>query len=295
MTDRNEPTLPDGESGLVRIRLDIAYDGGDFSGWATQPGRRTVQATLQDALETLFGLDRVALVVAGRTDAGVHAVGQVAHCDVPIQRWDEIRPTAIRSLTGILPPDVRVLSAARAPEHFDARFGAVWRHYRYRISDAAYGTMPLSRHDVAAWKHGLDAERMQRAAQMLLGLHEFAAFCRGRQGATTIRTLQELQVLRVEDQVIIDFRADAFCHSMVRSLVGALAAVGEGRRPVEWPASLLNRSRREDSVRVAPAHGLTLLRVGYPPDAVLLDRVQQSRMVRTAADSDVRAGDTRPS
>jgi tRNA pseudouridine38-40 synthase len=270
----------------VRLRLDLAYDGTAFSGWASQPGRRTVQGVVEAALQTLLRMPELRLVVAGRTDAGVHATGQVAHCDVPDST--EVAPSdlsdAVRRLAGLLPGDVRVRSLSSAPTGFDARFSALWRRYRYRISDAPYGAEPLERRDTVAWRRSLDEQRMQRAAEALLGLHEFAAFCRRRDGASTIRTLQQLDVRRTVHRLEIDVRADAFCHSMVRSLVGALAAVGEGGRPVDWPASLLGGARRSDHVVVAPAHGLTLVEVGYPADAALADRARQARAVRQPAD-----------
>jgi len=282
MSKPAEPASPAGGGGLVRLRLDLGYDGTGFSGWAVQPGLRTVQGVLEDALSTLFRAPRVPVVVAGRTDAGVHANGQVCHCDVDRASWDGQRDRMIRRLAGLLPPDVRVHAVAEAPAHFDARFGALWRRYRYRICDADYGPEPLRRRDTVGWRRRLDVAAMQQAASNLLGLHDFAAFCRRRDGATTIRSLQRLEVLRIGDLIEIEVQADAFCHSMVRSLVGALAAVGEGARPSEWPAGLLSRDRRADDVVVAPAHGLTLLAVGYPPERELAARAQQSRAKRMA-------------
>jgi tRNA pseudouridine38-40 synthase len=281
----DEPTLPIRDGGLVRLRLELGYDGTDFSGWAAQPGLRTVQGVLEAALGTLFRLPRVPVVVAGRTDAGVHASGQVCHCDVRAEDWEQQRERIIRRLAGLLPPDVRVRSAVPAPPHFDARFGALWRRYRYRICDADSGPEPLRRLDTVAWRRQLDTTAMQLAASGLLGLHDFAAFCRRREGATTIRSLQRVDVVRTGDLIELTVQADAFCHSMVRSLVGALAAVGESARPVEWPAALFSRDRRADEVAVAPAKGLNLLAVGYPPDAELATRAQQSRARRTSGDS----------
>jgi tRNA pseudouridine38-40 synthase len=285
MSDPDGPASPTGGGGLVRLRLDLGYDGTDFAGWAVQPGLRTVQGVLEGALGTLFGTPRVPVVVAGRTDAGVHASGQVCHCDVETERWEQRQDRIVRRLAGLLPPDVRVHSAVVAPAHFDARFGALWRRYRYRICDADYGVPALRRLDTVRWKRALDAEAMHQAGQQLLGLHDFAAFCRRREGATTTRSLQRVDVVRTGDLIELTVQADAFCHSMVRSLVGALAAVGESARPVQWPAALLSRDRRADEVVVAPAKGLNLLVVGYPPDAELATRAQQSRAKRTGADS----------
>ncbi|UQX87929.1 tRNA pseudouridine(38-40) synthase TruA [Jatrophihabitans telluris] len=264
----------------VRLRLDLSYDGTDFSGWARQPDRRTVQGVLEDALDVLFRSGAV-LTVAGRTDAGVHATGQVAHLDVPSVAWAEQPDRVLRGLNGLLPPDIRVYSVSPAPVGFDARFSAEWRAYRYRISDADWGVRPLDRRNTAAWRRRLDDVRMHEAAQLLLGLNDYTAFCKRRDGATAIRTLQQLDVLREGPLVTLIVRADAFCHSMVRSLVGALAAVGEGHRPLDWPASLLGRPNRCDEVKVAPAHGLTLTGVGYPDSQFLADRATLTRAVRT--------------
>ncbi|MEO6501876.1 MAG: tRNA pseudouridine(38-40) synthase TruA [Jatrophihabitantaceae bacterium] len=282
MSEPSEPAFPAGGGGLVRLRLDLGYDGTDFAGWAAQPGLRTVQAVLEAALSTLFRVPRVPVVVAGRTDAGVHASGQVCHCDVDPARWEQERDRIIRRLAGLLPRDVRVHAVRVAPAHFDARFGALWRRYRYRICDADYGVPALRRVDIAGWKRTLDAEAMHQAGQRLLGLHDYAAFCRRRPGASTVRNLQRLTVARTGELVEIEVQADAFCHSMVRSLVGALAAVGEGSKDADWPHRLLTLGRRSDQVTVAPANGLTLLAVGYPPDAQLEVRAQQARTKRDA-------------
>ncbi|MDQ1718242.1 MAG: tRNA pseudouridine38-40 synthase [Pseudonocardiales bacterium] len=264
----------------MRLRLDLGYDGTDFSGWAVQPDRRTVQGVLEYALATLFGQPGPRLVVAGRTDAGVHAAGQVAHLDVDELRYAELREQGLRRLAGLLPADVRVFSMAPAPDGFDARFSAVWRRYRYRLSDADFGVEPLRRRDTVGWRRQLDAAAMHEAAQQLLGLNDYTAYCRRREGATAIRTLQRLDVVRDGWLIEVRVQADAFCHSMVRSLVGALAAVGEGRRPLAWPGSLLTRTTRSDEITVAPPHGLTLAEVGYPVDSELTSRAEQSRAVR---------------
>jgi tRNA pseudouridine38-40 synthase len=263
----------------VRVRLDVSYDGTDFSGWAVQPGRRTVQGVLQDALGTLLRVP-VPLTVAGRTDAGVHATGQVAHCDLPLPVWNEAGQRLLRRLARLLPDDVRVLRIAPVPAEFDARFAALWRRYEYRICDREGGTEPLRRRHVLSWRRPLDVGAMASAAGPLAGLHDFVAFCKWRDTGTTIRTLERFAVAREADEVVCTVQADAFCHSMVRSLVGALLAVGEGRRAVGWPASLLAAGRRSDEISVAPAHGLTLVAVGYPPDDELAERTARTRAVR---------------
>ena len=289
---------------LVRLRLDISYDGTDFSGWAAQPGRRTVAGSLSQALGTLFRSE-VPLSVAGRTDAGVHAVGQVAHIDVPVvalaalaPRRSELvppataRPTApqdslsggrtglLRRLAGLLPTDMRVRRVSNAPTGFDARFSALRRHYRYRIGAAEWGVEPLSRRDVFARRRPLDVEAMARAAAALLGLHDFAAFCKPRDGATTIRELQALTVHIEGDLIVIEVQADAFCHSMVRSLVGSLMAVGEHQVPISRPAELLATATRASGIHIAPALGLTLMAVDYPSDDLLAQRSEATRATR---------------
>jgi tRNA pseudouridine38-40 synthase len=265
----------------VRMRLDLAYDGTDFAGWAFQHDQRTVQGELERALATTARRDDLPRVtVAGRTDAGVHARGQVAHIDLPEELADE--PLLLRRLNGLLPLDVRVRRVARAAEGFDARFCGISRTYRYRIADSPEAVDPLRRHDTLTWPRLLDLEALQAASWLLLGLRDFAAFCKRREGATTVRTLLRLDWERLDEGVLVaTVQADAFCHSMVRSLVGALLAVGEGRRPVEWPAELLTTATRASGVVVAPAHGLTLEQVAYPPDDQLLARQAVTRNLRT--------------
>ena len=281
MHDADEPATPTGGGGLVRVRLDIAYDGTDFSGWAVQSEQRTVQGVLQDALAQI-ARQPIALTVAGRTDAGVHAAAQVAHADVGIAAWSALGASLVHRLAGVLPPDVRVKSISQAPDAFDARFSALWRRYEYRISDAEAGANPLRRRQVLALRRTVDVAAMSRAAKALRGEHDFAAFCRYREGATSIRAVQSFEVTREAGEIVCTVQADAFCHSMVRSLVGALIAVGEGRRPDDWPASLLAHTVRADDVSVAPALGLTLVAVGYPPDEELAARSEQTRRRRIA-------------
>jgi tRNA pseudouridine38-40 synthase len=278
----DEPASPTGDGGLVRVRLDLAYDGTDFAGWAVQPGQRTVQQTVEDALALLLRLGGPArLTVAGRTDAGVHARGQVAHVDVPAASWAAV-PDPVRVLAGLLPHDVRVRAVAVAAPGFDARFSALSRRYAYRICDDPAGPDPLRRHEVLWHRRGrLDAGRLDEASADLQGLHDFAAFCRSRDSGTTIRTLLELSWSREPDGVLAaTVAADAFCHSMVRSLVGALVPVGEGRRPPTWPARLLTAGVRDPSVHVVGPQGLTLEEVQYPRDDELATRADATRRPR---------------
>ncbi len=288
--------------GPVRVRLDLGYDGTAFAGWAAQPGLRTVQGTVEEALATVLRTP-ARLTVAGRTDAGVHARGQVAHVDLPRAAWEALPGRSDRTpeealvarLAGVLgrgarprgASDVVVRRAAVAPAGFDARFSAVWRRYAYRVADSVADRDPLRRHDVLWHGHRLDVDAMDLAAQLLVGEHDFAAYCKPREGATTIRTLQELRWRRMPADapgaglVVATVRADAFCHSMVRALVGASLAVGEGRRPVDWPATVLRAARRDPAVGVVAAHGLTLEEVAYPADDELAARAAEARNVRT--------------
>jgi tRNA pseudouridine38-40 synthase len=246
------------------VRLDVAYDGTDFSGWAAQPGRRTVAGVLAGELARVFG-GIEGLTVAGRTDAGVHATGQVCHVDVPAGTWVERGGALVRRLAGLLPPDVRVLSAAAVPASFDARFSALSRRYEYRVTDAPWGADPLRARYLLAWPRPLNLAALDDASAGLVGEHDFAAYCRRKENATTIRAISELTWRREPDgDLVATVQADAFCQAMVRSLIGALLAVGDGRRPVPWPAGLLDRDVRANEVTVAPPHGLTLVAVEYP-------------------------------
>ncbi|GAA1887740.1 tRNA pseudouridine(38-40) synthase TruA [Lapillicoccus jejuensis] len=275
----------------LRVRLDLAYDGTGFAGWAAQPGLRTVEGVLGEALTTVLRApDPVRLTVAGRTDAGVHARGQVAHADVDAEAWAALpgrsdrapQDAAVTRLAGVLPPDVVVRRTAPAPEGFDARFSATSRRYAYRLADPDSLHDPLRRLDTVRHRRALDVAAMDEAARALLGLHDFAAFCRRREGATTVRTLLTYGWARDDDGVLVGtVVADAFCHSMVRALVGAVVPVGEGRRPTGWPARVLGARVRDTGVVVMPPHGLSLEEVVYPPDGDLAARAREARAVRT--------------
>ncbi|MFQ6393019.1 tRNA pseudouridine(38-40) synthase TruA [Nocardia sp. KC 131] len=262
----------------ARVRLDISYDGTDFTGWARQPGLRTVQGVLEESLSKVYR-ETVQLTVAGRTDAGVHAEGQVAHFDTTAE-FDGGR--LVHRMARFLPKDVRIKDARVVPPEFDARFSAIRRHYAYRLTTAPYGVDPLYARSVVACRSGVDVDAMREASRKLLGLHNFAAFCRRRDGATTVRELQRYDWERDGDSLIAYVSADAFCWSMVRSLVGAALAVGEGRRTPDWVGGLLDETERSSSVTVAPAHGLSLIAVDYPADADLAARNAQTREMRSA-------------
>lgn len=269
-----------------RWRLDLAYDGTNFAGWAKQPGQRTVQAELEHWLFTILRLPGVPdLVCAGRTDAGVHARGQVAHVDLPRESIDDGGRELHRRLTKVLHDDLVVRSVTVAPPHFDARFGAIWRRYVYRICDGGLPPDPLYRFQVTRLKVPVDVDVMNGAGQALLGLRDFAAFCRKRPGATTIRTLLGLHGSRIESGPmagVAEFtvRADAFCHSMVRSLMGGVVAVGQGRQTTDWLTQVAQSGTRIAEVETLPARGLTLEEVGYPGDDQLAARARDARSLR---------------
>ncbi|WP_405012905.1 tRNA pseudouridine(38-40) synthase TruA [Kitasatospora sp. NBC_01539] len=298
VNDCAEPApVKDGPAdGYRRIRFDLAYHGAEFSGWARQRGRRTVQEEIESALQivTRSALP-FALTVAGRTDAGVHARGQVAHVDLPEDLWAEHGEKLLRRLAGRLPADVRIHRISEAPHGFDARFAAVWRRYAYRVADQPGGVDPLLRGHVLWHDRPLDVDLMNEAARLLLGEHDFAAYCKKREGATTIRTLLELRWDRVPVDpyaaqegtlAVATVRADAFCHNMVRSLVGAMLLVGDGHRPPEFPGEVLAGRVRNSAVNVVRPYGLTLEEVGYPADDLLAERNRASRRMRTLPGQD---------
>jgi len=287
------------ESGTRRLRLDIAYDGTDFSGWAKQPGFRTVQGVLEETMATILRRypPEPVLHVAGRTDAGVHATGQVAHVDLAPDQLRSLRrrgaPASIgeaelarllgQRINGVLgaDSDVVVTASELAPAGFDARFSAVWRRYRYRVADAAAAHDPLERRRTVRHPTELDVDAMDTAARALLGLHDYATFCKPRPHSTTIRTLRSFAWRRQGDGVLIaSLEADAFCHSMVRSLVGATVAVGDGSLTGADILRLRDAARRTGEFLVMPAKGLVLTEVGYPADSELSERATQTRARR---------------
>ena len=278
------------ERSTVRWRLDIAYDGTNFSGWAVQTGRRTLQGELQSWITQILRLDEPAqLVCAGRTDAGVHARGQVAHLDLGAT---VITDTAAltRRLNKVLGGDCVVRRISAAPPGFDARFAAIWRRYVYRLSDAGVPPDPLYRYQITQVRDQVDLDRLNEEAATLIGLRDFGAFCRRRDGASTIRTLLELAARRVPSGpmagvIECTVRADAFCHAMVRSLVGALVAVATGQRDHEWLTAVTERGVRDPAITVMPATGLTLEEVGYPADHELGARVLEARALRETSRS----------
>jgi tRNA pseudouridine38-40 synthase len=269
-------------SDTIRLRLDVSYDGAGFSGWAVQPTRRTVAGVLIEALGRLVGPDHpLGLTVAGRTDAGVHATGQVCHVDLPAEAWATLEASLLRRLAALVPPDARVRTVTPVASTFDARFSATFRRYEYRVADTPWGPEPLRRHDTLGWARPLDLDRLNAAAAGLVGEHDYAAYCKRKEHATTVRAITRLDWRRDPDGILVaTVQADAFCQSMVRSLVGAMLPVGDGRRSPAWPPTLLTLRERSSEVTVAPAHGLTLVEVGYPPEADYAARAEATRRLR---------------
>lgn len=281
--------------GSIRLRLDLAYRGAPFHGWARQPGLLTVQGRLEEAL-TLITRQPVLLTVAGRTDAGVHARGQVAHLDVPKEFWlslsrgreesDQIRGERLRArLEGLAG---RGLNGALALKQvtvvaadFDARFSALSRTYRYLICDDPRAQDPC-RLDIARTSSPLEEEKMQVAAQALCGEHDFLPFAKPREGATTVRTLHSFKVSRpYPGMVQAMIRADAFCHSQVRFMMGALIEIGRGKYQTDWIGELLAAGVRDQRVPLADGRGLTLWEVAYPPADQYALQAQKAKVVRT--------------
>ncbi|MDQ0031002.1 tRNA pseudouridine synthase A [Arthrobacter bambusae] len=295
MNERKPAAPVSGGGGFLRVRLDLSYDGGPFNGWALQPGLRTVQGSLEEGL-ALIVRRPVRVTVAGRTDAGVHARGQVAHIDLSGEEWTgltrghEIDPAAalLRRLRGALSRvlqdetgAIEVHDAGLAPEGFDARFSALWRRYSYRIADGPERWDPVLR-GVTLWhKAALDERAMNSGAAALLGLQDFRAYCKPREGATTIRELQRLEFVRGSDGVLVaKVQADAFCHNMVRALVGSALRVGEGLEKPEWLHERLLAGVRDAKSVLAAPHPLVLEEVAYPSDAELFARAELTRARR---------------
>lgn len=273
--------------GFCRYRIDFGYEGTDFSGFAKQPSLRTVQGELLKAIEVIFGKDSkdFGMRVAGRTDAGVHAQHQVVHVDLSETQLKRIgrNPDVAKRLNTTLPKDIRVYGFELAPKGFDARYSASFRRYRYKIADNKSFLDPLSVRYVLALKLDLNLALMRKAAKVLIGLHDFGAFCKPRAGATTIRNLRSLKIRRekVNGIIEIELMGDAFCHNMVRSIVGALVQVGRGRATVLDVEKRLKSADRVGSFKVLAPHGLSLIEVGYPKDSRLAFQAEKARNLRT--------------
>jgi len=277
--------------GFSRFRIDLAYDGTDFSGWAKQPGLRTVQSELVAALSTIFGEDKAdfSMRVAGRTDTGVHALGQVCHIDLSPAQLKRAGRSGLttKRLQNLLTREIVIHAVSEVPVEFDARFSAIGRSYRYLIVDALSPKSPLTSRYELWLKTSLDIELMQEGARELVGLHDFAAFCKPRAGATTIRELRKLQVTRFSDNIEIYLEADAFCHNQVRSMVGALVAVGERKLEISTLKTILSGKKRLSEFKVVSPHGLALTSVEYPEPELFAAQAEKARNKRSAAEISV--------
>jgi len=276
--------------GLFRFKLEIAYDGTDFAGWAKQPKLRTVQGEIIRGLEKIFGKDKddFGMRVAGRTDKGVHANSQIAHVDLSEKQLKRIgrgHPVAER-LNRIIDGDVRIISFEPAAPGFDARFSALFRRYRYSIADKSVTPNPMLSRFALTVPWALDVAPMNEAAKEFYGLKDFRAYCKEREGTTTIRVLREIVVKRRKaDGVIeIEIEADAFCHNMVRSIVGALMAAGSGRATTEDIRKSLTGKRNDHAYKVQSPHGLSLIKIAYPPKSKLAEQAMLAKRVRTLDD-----------
>ena len=305
---------------MVRLRLDLAYDGGAFYGWARQPTLRTVQGELEQALHTILRVpaddpdEPLRLTVAGRTDTGVHALHQVCHLDVGESTLDRCvghmgvpAPEALfRRLSRMVPDDIAIHALSVAPEGFDARFSALERTYVYRICDDARPVDPRMRGFVLALDDRLDLDAMNAAAAMTIGLHDFGSFATPNPGGTTIREVKRAHWSRIpvsplvpgasggagtaggytvpaaeSGLVCFTIVADAFARNMVRSLVNACVKVGQGRKDLNWFAEKMATPLREGSTGPIAPQGLTLEHVAYPAADQLAARAEAIRAKRT--------------
>ena len=286
-------SVPAGKSGgLTRFRIDLAYDGTDFVGWAKQPKLRTVQGELLRALEQIFGssADDFFMRVGGRTDAGVHADHQVCHIDLTATQLKRLGRNSFSTarLNSLLPGDVAILKITKAPKGFDARFSSIGRSYTYAIADAACKPNPKQTRYTLSIPKELSVEKMNAAGKKLLGLRDFGAFCRPRPGATTIRNLRQLSVRRSkEGRILIEVSADAFCHNMVRALVGALIAAGHGRITPSELAKIQQEAKRTSAFKVVGPQGLTLTKISYPPARDLAKQAEKARNMRSLGEISV--------
>lgn len=274
----NEPLVTNVREGFIRIRGEVAYDGKNFSGWGMQPDQRTVQGAIEDAFTQIIGGPRTVVQCAGRTDAGVHATGQVMHLDVPLN-WSERLADLAYKVNAILDDDVVIKGLLHTNQNFDARFAALSRSYTYFIKEGLRD--PLTRERVYQHRNYLDVTAMNEASQVLIGLHDFSAFCKKTDYGTSIRNLKTFTWTRTPDDLIrVDITSDAFCYSMVRALVGAVISIGEGKRTKEWLADYLARGERDFGVFMAPAHPLTLVNVEYPPEEEYASRIEKTLKTR---------------
>ncbi|PRB71369.1 tRNA pseudouridine(38-40) synthase TruA [Arthrobacter sp. MYb213] len=282
---------------LIRMRMVLGYDGAAYNGWARQPNVTGVQQLVEEALETLIRR-LVRVFVAGRTDAGVHARHQVVHFDLTEEEYLglprnsdlEPGPALLRRINGLLGQQqgaVWVHEVDRAADGFDARFSALARRYSYRIADGIHRWDPLSRQLTMWYREEIDIDLLNAEAQSVLGRHDFLSFCKPKPRATTIRTLQEFVFSRAEDgNIVVHLKADAFCHNMVRSLIGGALRVASGREQPGFLAERLALMVRDSKSILAHPHPLVLEEVYYPDDDELAARAALTRARRDVSQTD---------
>jgi tRNA pseudouridine38-40 synthase len=247
---------------MRNLKLTLSYDGSDFNGWQTQPGFRTVQETLETAIMALTGEERVRVNTSGRTDAGVHAVGQVVNFYTTANYPPEV---LVKAINANLPPDVVVLAAVDVPEAFDANRDASRKLYRYVIHDRPIPDPFLRRYCCHSRKR-LDVDAMRRAAEPLKGRHDFHSFeTDWPNRMSSVRTITHLALNRFGDWIWLDVEADGFLYNMVRAIAGTLMYVGRGYWPETEVADILKAEDRTRAGPTAPAQGLFLMRVTYDP------------------------------
>jgi tRNA pseudouridine38-40 synthase len=247
---------------MMRVALGVEYDGTAFHGWQYQGDVRSVQELLQQALSKVAD-HQVSVHCAGRTDTGVHATGQVVHFETTALRTDR---SWILGSNVNLPDDISVSWAKQVPDSFHARFSAIGRHYRYLILNRAYRSA-LWRNRAVWIHHPLDEKAMHKAAQKLVGTHDFSSYrALGCQAKHPVRTVHRLVVSRQDEMVSIDIHANAFLHHMVRNIAGVLVAIGKGEQPVSWTEEVLGLRDRTLGGVTAPPQGLCLTKVDYPEE-----------------------------
>ncbi len=295
------PSSSPTEPALVRMCVRLGYDGTGYNGWAIQPGLPTVQGVVEAALAMLLRRP-VRTTVAGRTDAGVHARNQMVHFDLTAAEFESLPRGAaisperalVRRLRGVLTRErgaILIHQASLAPAGFDARFSALWRRYSYRIADGASSWDPLSRAYTMWHKREVDVELLDAEAQSLLGRHDFLSFCKPRDHATTIRTLTEFSFARDERGIVVaHLKADAFCHNMVRALIGACLLVGDGREEPGWVAARLAEELRDSKTLLADPRALVLEEVAYPTGREAAARAELTRARRLPHDVGIPIG-----
>jgi len=253
-------------SGLFRIRAKLAYDGTNYAGFGKQPDQVSIQGELEKSLKQIFN-QTIKTIAAGRTDRGVHARGQWVHFDLPQSAWQKVKD-AKYSLNHVLPSDIRILEIEKVIEDFDARYSALWRRYTYWVADKTHQLDPLRRHYVYKYGYKLDLAKLNKTSQMLIGLHDFATYCKPREHSSTVRNLMQFDWQVIDGLFVAELKADAFCYGLVRNLIGAVLPAGAGLIAIDEPKVRLVKKQRSETIFQAPANGLVLEEISYPAPAL---------------------------